>query len=191
DPPAHTDRARHPDLRQLRFGESLRDGESSEALGVFGERRSAARAGRYRVADEPGCDVLIMRINRRSVLAAPLLAGFAPQAGAATDDTRVFATADSIPHTPEAYTALLAKLSAGVQVDDYSNGGTVAQLEAKVAADLGKETAVWLPTGTLANHLAVRLLAGDRRRGLGQQGAHLYNDFGGCWPILRRLEKGP
>ena len=55
----------------------------------------------------------------------------------------------------------------GIDVDDYSRGGVVAELEERMAALLGKEAAVFLPTGTLANHLAVRLLA---------QGAG-----GGCW----------
>ena len=130
-------------------------------------------------------------MKRRTLLTAPILAGLAPEADAAVEDTRVFATADSIPHPPEAYSALLAKLSATVQQDDYSNGGTVAHLEAKVAADLGKETAVWLPTGTLANHLAVRLLAGDRRRVLVQDESHLYNDCGDCCQILSSLNLVP
>ena len=44
--------------------------------------------------------------------------------------------------------------------DSYSNGGTVTQLEEACATLLGKERAVFMPTGTLANHLAVRALAG-------------------------------
>jgi len=119
------------------------------------------------------------------------MAGLAPQVRAATEDTRVFATGDGIPLTPEAYTALLSKLSAGVKLDDYSNGGTIAQLEEKIAAALGKETAVWLPTGTLANHLAVRLLAGDKRRVLVQQECHLYNDCGDCCQTLSGLHMVP
>src|SRR5437763_1604319 len=130
-------------------------------------------------------------MKRRSFLAAQILAGVAPEAHASTEDTRVFATGDGIPLAPEAYTTLLSKLSAGVKMDDYSNGGTVAQLEQKVAAALGKEAAVWLPTGTLANHLAVRLLAGDKRRVLVQQECHLYNDCGDCCQTLSGLHMVP
>ena len=130
-------------------------------------------------------------MQRRRFIAAPLLAGLAPQIRAATADTHVFATADGIPHSPEAYAALLSRLSPEVKVDDYSNGGTVAQLEAKVAAALGKEAAVWLPTGTLANHLAVRLLAGEKRRVVVQQECHLYNDCGDCCPTLSGLHMVP
>ena len=129
-------------------------------------------------------------MRRRSFLAAPVLAGLAPEAYAAAEETRVFATADGIP-TPRTYAALLQKLAPGVKIDDYSNGGTVGQLEEKVAAALGKETAVWLPTGTLANHLAVRLLADGKRRVLVQQECHLYNDCGDCCQTLSALNMVP
>ena len=48
--------------------------------------------------------------------------------------------------------------------DSYSNGGTGTQLEEACATLLGKERAVFMPTGTLANHLAVRALAGGEGR---------------------------
>ena len=94
----------------------------------------------------------------------------------------MYAFGDGIPHTPEEYAQLLAGLtkSGAVPPDDYSRGGVVEKLEARVASLLGKEAAVWMPTGTLANHLAVRLLAGDRRRVLVQAESHLFNDCGDC-----------
>ncbi len=67
----------------------------------------------------------------------------------------------------------------------------VAKLEQSVAADLGKETAVWLSTGTLANHLAVRLLAGDKRRVLVQHECHLFNDCGDYCQTLSGLHLVP
>ena len=60
-----------------------------------------------------------------------------------------------------------------------------------MAALLGKEAAVWLPTGTLANHLAVRLLAGNRRRVLVQAESHLFNDCGDCAQTLSGLHLVP
>ena len=60
-----------------------------------------------------------------------------------------------------------------------------------MAALLGKEAAVWLPTGTLANHLAVRLLAGNRRRVLVQSESHLFNDCGDCAQTLSGLHLVP
>jgi threonine aldolase len=126
-------------------------------------------------------------MQRRSFLTTPALAGLAAAATTMPEDQRVVAWGDGVPLPPSSYAQLLERLSGGLQVDDYSNGGVIAQLEAKVAADLGKERAVWLPTGTLANHLAMRLLAGDRRRVLVQQECHLHNDCGDCCETLSGL----
>ena len=65
------------------------------------------------------------------------------------------------------------------------------QLEKRMAAMLGKEMAVWLPTGTLANHLAIRLLAGGKRRVLVQAESHLFNDCGDCAQTLSGLTLVP
>jgi threonine aldolase len=125
-------------------------------------------------------------MNRRSFLAAPLAAS---QLTAAIPDRLVYAYGDGIPHTPAEYAQLLARLTASNEVtpDDYSLGGAVEQLETRMAVMLGKEAAVWLPTGTLANHLAVRILAGNKRRVLVQAESHLYNDCGDCAQTLSGL----
>ena len=68
--------------------------------------------------------------------------------------------------------------------------GVIEKLESRFAAILGKEQAVFLPTGTLANHLAVRLLAGPKRRVLAQEQSHLYNDTGDCVPRLSGNQMG-
>ena len=130
-------------------------------------------------------------MQRRTFLSAPILAATAPAAYAGTEDRVIQANGDGIHHTPAEYAALLQKLSATLQPDDYSLGGVVTQLEQSVAAALGKETAVWLSTGTLANHLAVRLLAGEKRRVLVQQECHLYNDCGDCCQTLSGLHLVP
>src|SRR6202035_4150515 len=67
----------------------------------------------------------------------------------------------------------------------------VAELETRMAAQLGKECAVFLPTGTLANHLALRLLARRGRRVLVQAESHLYNDEGDCAQQLSGLTLVP
>jgi threonine aldolase len=136
---------------------------------------------------------MIALMRRRSFLAAPLAAY--PVAAypltAAEPVPRIFAFGDGIPHTPTEYAQLLATLSNDLAADDYSRGGVVEQLETRVAALLGKEAAVWLPTGTLANHLAVRLLAGNRRRVLVQAESHLFNDCGDCAQTLSGLHLVP
>lgn len=125
-------------------------------------------------------------IRRRSFLTGAL-ASF--QLAAAASDEHVYAYGDGISYTPEEYSRLLATLTANdkVESDAYSLGGIVEQLESRVASLLGKETAVWLPTGTLANHLAVRILAGGKRRVLVQAESHLQNDCGDCAETLSGL----
>src|SRR5437764_2151979 len=48
-----------------------------------------------------------------------------------------------------------------------------------------------MPSGTLANHLALRLLAGTGRRVLVQHESHLYNDEGDCAQQLSGLNLVP
>lgn len=103
-------------------------------------------------------------------------------------------TGDGIPLAPSEWAALLARLAAApgaVETDEYSRGGAVAALEAWFARALGKETAVFVPSGTLANHLAVRALAGTRGRALVQADSHFYNDSGDCAQQLSRLNLVP
>ncbi len=126
-------------------------------------------------------------MKRRQFLASPLAAGLTYDLQAATASQPVIATGDGLSLSPVEYAALLQKLSPNVKQDSYALGGAVAQLEEKVAAALGKEMAVWLPTGTLANHLAVRILAGEKRRVLVQQECHLFNDCGDCCQTLSGL----
>jgi threonine aldolase len=130
-------------------------------------------------------------MHRRAFLASPIFAAATQVASAAAEAPVVQANGDGIHHTPAEYAALLHKLSATIEPDSYSLGGVVSQLEQSVAAALGKETAVWLSTGTLANHLAVRVLAGDKRRVLVQQECHLFNDCGDCCQSLSGLHLVP
>src|SRR5258707_5484667 len=100
---------------------------------------------------------------------------------------------DGLGLSPSAYARLLAEIAEtrGIAIDDYSLGGVVAELEARMAALLGKEAAIFLPTGTLANHLAVRLLAQRGLRILVQQESHLWNDEGDCAQHLSGLTLVP
>jgi threonine aldolase len=126
-------------------------------------------------------------MRRRTFLSAPIFASVAPMGWAASKASPVQADGDGIHHTPAEYAALLQSIAPMVEPDEYSRGGVVAKLEESVAAALGKETAVWVSTGTLANHLAMRILAGDKRRVLLQEQSHLYNDCGDCCQTLSGL----
>ena len=91
------------------------------------------------------------------------------------------------------YALLLSRLASdpGIDADTYSRGGVVARLEETFAHLLGKEAAVFMPTGTLANHLALRLLCGERRKALVPAESHIYNDTGDCAQTLSGLNLVP
>ena len=108
----------------------------------------------------------------------------------ASDSRRVRMTGDGLGLTPSEQGRLLARMAdeGRIHRDSYSNGGTVQALEEQFAAILGKERAVFMPTGTLANHLAVRALAGaGGGRAIIQAEAHLYNDSGDCVQTLSAI----
>ena len=65
-----------------------------------------------------------------------------------------------------------------VDQDYYSLGGAVNTLEEKFAEKLATESAIFMPTGTLANHLAVRKHCGLNSRVIVQEQGHIYNDTG-------------
>ena len=102
-------------------------------------------------------------------------------------------TGDGPSMTPPEYVDLLQRVSRenGIETDNYSRGGVVAALEERMAALLGKERAVFLATGTLANHLPVRILAGGDKRVVVQRDSHLYNDSGDCATVLSGLNLVP
>ena len=107
--------------------------------------------------------------------------------------TRIGMTGDGLGLTAGDQARLLTQLADDGQIDrdSYSNGGTVEQLEKHVAALLGKERAVFMPTGTLANHLAVRALAGGTGRAIVQAESHLFNDSGDCVQTLSAITLMP
>jgi threonine aldolase len=106
---------------------------------------------------------------------------------------RIDFTSDGLGLDPAEYATLLrdVAMASDFASDSYSNGGAIEALERKFATLLGKEAAIFLPTGTLANHLAVRKLAGDDRRVLVQAESHFYNDSGDCAETLSGLNLVP
>jgi threonine aldolase len=107
-------------------------------------------------------------------------------------DTIVF-TSDGEPQTSQAIVDRLVDLvsSGSLQPDSYSLGGTVEALEERVASDLGKEAAIWMPTGTLANHLALRRHCGIKSRVVLQEQSHIYHDEGDTLARLSGLNVIP
>ncbi|HEV3211871.1 MAG TPA: beta-eliminating lyase-related protein [Acidimicrobiales bacterium] len=63
---------------------------------------------------------------------------------------------------PRRASTLLATIPDDAEVDYYGVGGAVAALESRIASLLGKEAALFLPTGTMAQQAVLRVHA-DRR----------------------------
>jgi threonine aldolase len=95
--------------------------------------------------------------------------------------------------SPLEYSHLLSQLAEDGKIapDNYSNGGIVEELEHKFAALLGKESAVFMPTGTRANQIALRQLAGSHTKVIVQAESHIYNDSGDCAQTLSGLNLIP
>jgi len=119
---------------------------------------------------------------------AALGAGVAPAAWAAASprspqdpqhiNRSVILMGDDVPHYGR---DVLARMDAILQTRDkagdfYLKRGAVDELEQRFAQLLGKEDAAFMPTGTLANHVALRLLCGEKKRALVQQESHVYCD---------------
>ena len=122
--------------------------------------------------------------------AVPASAAAAPESGAlARLQQAVNFIYDGSHLSPLEYAHLLNHVAASrpLHADVYSNGGVVEELEHTFARWLGKERAVFMPTGTLANHVALRELAGGQRRVIVQAESHIYNDSGDCAQQLSGL----
>jgi threonine aldolase len=114
-------------------------------------------------------------------------------AAAEADDRVVRLNGDGLGLTPAQYARLLTRLldENAMTPDSYSLGGVVEQLEEQCARVLGKERAIFMPTGTLANHMAVRALAGGSSRVIVQEESHFYQDEGDCAQTLSALALMP
>ena len=121
-----------------------------------------------------------------------LRSGTMPIPDASPSKTIIF-RGDGEPKTPSMMLQRLAEFDQKytLKADSYSLGGTVEQLEKKCAEMLGKETAVFMPTGTLANHLAIRKLCSIKPRAIVQEQSHLYNDSGDCVTRLSNINLIP
>ncbi|MCF7222643.1 threonine aldolase family protein [Marilutibacter chinensis] len=145
-------------------------------------------------------------MDRRQFLGSTGLTALAPAlglvSGAGVDDETGSAPElfrevnffhDGLGMSPREYATLLQRMtqSDGLVGDNYSNGGAIGALERTFAQRLGKEAAMFVPTGTLANHLALRRLAGNDRRVLVQAESHFYCDSGDCGELLSGLNLIP
>ncbi len=124
-----------------------------------------------------------LRISGLSVLPAWLSATpFRAFAGAfetqPVKTKRVSFISDGPRYNPHDYIDKLRQINEEheIEVDIYSAGGVVDELTAKFAAITGKEAATYMPTGTLANQLAMHVLSGDNSKVFVQETSHVYRD---------------
>lgn len=79
---------------------------------------------------------------------------------------------------PDEYLEELKQANAHSKIikDRYGVGGVVEALEKTFATVTGKEKAVFLPSGTMANQLAIAVLSGDKPKVYVQDESHVYRD---------------
>jgi threonine aldolase len=108
-------------------------------------------------------------------------------------DRTVALVGDAVPISPQGRIQQLAHLfdKQPHANDVYLKSGAVEELESAIAGMLGKEDAAFLPTGTLANNLGVRLLCGEKHHAIVQYESHLYLDEGDSAQVLSGINLVP
>jgi threonine aldolase len=79
---------------------------------------------------------------------------------------------------PGDYLAALQKAHTATSIikDRYGVGGVVEALEKKFSEITGKEQAIYMPSGTMANQLAIAVLSGSNSKVFLQDESHVYRD---------------
>ncbi|MGH1336580.1 MAG: threonine aldolase family protein, partial [Aureispira sp.] len=85
---------------------------------------------------------------------------------------------DGLSFTPQEYLEKLNEINGAksIEPDFYGNGGVTTALEKEFAKITGKEKAIYLPTGTMANQLAIKLLNGNNTKVIVPENSHVYRD---------------
>lgn len=63
-----------------------------------------------------------------------------------------------------------------IKVDRYGSGGAVEDLQKRFEAITAKEKAIYMPSGTMANQLAIAVLSGENTKVFVQDTSHVYRD---------------
>lgn len=88
-----------------------------------------------------------------------------------------------------------AMAQAEVGDDVYGEDPTINLLQERIAALLGKEAAVWVPTGTMANQIAIGSYVGPGEEVICERGCHVVNYEGGAisalWGAQSLVVDGP
>src|SRR5471032_2609767 len=88
-----------------------------------------------------------------------------------------------------------AMAQAEVGDDVYGEDPTVNALQERIAALLGKEAAIWVPTETMANQIAIGSFVGPGEEIICERGCHVVNYEGGAisalWSAQSLVIDGP
>jgi threonine aldolase len=132
-----------------------------------------------------------MSFNRRSFLKAsglsalpilgtglPAIASIARTPAPQANDRPVQFISDGEMYSASAYLQIMQDIHAAQPItkDIYGEGGVVDALEKKFMAITGKEKAMFMPSGTMANQLALFVLSGDNPKIFVQETSHVYRD---------------
>ena len=93
-----------------------------------------------------------------------------------TPDVKLFGDGEMFDVT--SYIEELKKINTAkpIEPDRYAAGGVVAALEKKFEDITGKEKAIYMPSGTMANQLAISVLSGDNAKVFVQETSHVFRD---------------
>ncbi|HET9058020.1 MAG TPA: aminotransferase class I/II-fold pyridoxal phosphate-dependent enzyme [Chitinophagaceae bacterium] len=85
---------------------------------------------------------------------------------------------DGLVFSPERYIEKLIEINTQQKIerDFYGAGGATALLENEFAKLTGKEKAIYLPTGTMANQLAIKLLNENNTKVIVPENSHVFRD---------------
>ena len=97
-------------------------------------------------------------------------------------DADIDLRSDTVTRPTKAMRAAMAAAEVGDDV--YGEDPSVSKLEEDVAALLGKEAAVWVPSGVMANQIALGSLAGMGEEIVCERGSHIVNYEGGAISAL-------
>src|SRR5205823_8291206 len=109
------------------------------------------------------------------------------------DESRRATTIDLRSDTVTTPTAEMRRAMAEAEVGDdvYGEDPTVNRLQSLAASLLGKEAALYVPSGTMANQLAIRVLASSGTEVLCPDRAHVYRYEGAAAPANSGVQMHP
>lgn len=107
-----------------------------------------------------------------------LLANNSDKEYVSKDDNIIRLYGDGIMYEPTQYIEQLEQFNAKNEIgkDRYGTGGVVTALEKRFEAITGKEKAIFMPSGTMANQFAIAVLSGENTKVFVQDTSHVYRD---------------